>query len=262
MKYIHCIRVCCLLVILMAGSIVQAQEGDGTLRRIRVPILMYHYVSSPPEDADDIRIDLTVEPDMFRAHLQYLSDEGYNTITLDEVYDALMVGAPLPPKPVVLTFDDGYRDHYEHVFPALLEKGFTGTFFVITGKADAGDPVYITWSQIQEMAAAGMQMEPHTKHHLSLHERERNFLIFEMLGSRESLGAHTGADTRMFSYPAGRYDELTLEIAREIGFRLAVTTRPGMDHATTDRLELARVRVNGDTNVSGLAYLLGGRWTQ
>jgi peptidoglycan/xylan/chitin deacetylase (PgdA/CDA1 family) len=262
MNGVYYIKLCCLLIICTASSIVHAQEGDGTLRRIRVPILMYHYISPLPEDADNVRIDLTVEPDMFKAHLQYLDDQDYTTITLNQVYDALMVGAPLPPKPVVLTFDDGYRDHYEYVFPALQEHGFIATFFVITGRADSGDPVYISWREIGEMAGAGMQMEAHTKNHLSLDERERDFLIFEMLSSRESLEGHTSTEANMFAYPAGRYDEETLEIADEVGFRLAVTTRPGMEHATTDRLELARVRVSGDTNISGLAYLLGGRWLE
>ena len=260
MKRVYFIRLGCLILILLLSG--AAQAWDGTLRRVHVPILMYHYISPLPEDADDIRTDLTVEPALFDAHMQYLADEGYTTISLHQLYDALMFGAALPAKSIVLTFDDGYIDHYEYVFPTLQNHGFTGTFFVITGRADSGDPAYMNWQQITEMAATGMSMEAHTKHHPSLDQRDRDFLIYEMLGSRESLSAHTGVDVDMLAYPAGRYDDETLAVASEIGFRLAVTTRPGMHHATTDRLELARVRVSGDTSVAGLAYLLGGSWLE
>lgn len=250
-----------LFALVTAGTPAQAQpEWDGTLRRVHVPILMYHYVGVLPEDADDVRRDLTVQPDVFEGHLRYLVEQGYSTITLYQLYDALMLGAPLPPNPIVLTFDDGYIDHYATVFPLLQQYGLTGTFFVITGRADANEPAYVNWVQINEMAQAGMSMEPHTKSHMSLHERDRDFLVYEMLGSKQSLQAHTGMDVRMFAYPAGRYDDETLRIATEVDFQLAVTTQPGMQHVTSGLLELPRVRVSGNTSVSGFAYLLRGDW--
>lgn len=233
---------------------------DGTLRRIRVPILMYHYVSPLPEDADDIRIDLTVEPDLFRAHLQYLSDAGYSTISLYELHDALLTGSRLPEKPVILTFDDGYLDHYTEVFPLLQAHGFTATFFIITGLADANHPEHLSWTQIQKMAAAGMSIEAHSKTHSELDGRDDAFLVYEMLGSQESLAAHLNYTPRMFSYPVGRYDSATLRIGSEMQLWRAVTTQPGMLHTTDNQFELARVRVHGGTNASGLAYLLEGRW--
>ncbi|MBZ0295999.1 MAG: polysaccharide deacetylase family protein [Anaerolineae bacterium] len=234
--------------------------SDGTLRRIRVPILMYHYISPLPEDADDVRIDLTVEPDLFREHLQYLHDNSYQTISLYDLNAALLMGTPLPDKPVILTFDDSYSDHYTYVYPLLRDFDFTGTFFVITGLVDAGAPGYLDWTQVQEMAEAGMSMEPHTKSHQSLTERDYDFLVYEMLGSRESLAGHTGQGTHMFSYPAGRYDDATLAVAGQLGIWRAVTTEAGMLHTTDNMLEMPRVRVHGGTNAAGLAYLLKGDW--
>ena len=234
--------------------------GDGTLRRIRVPILMYHYVSPLPEDADDIRTDLTVGPDVFRAHMQYLHDAGYNTISLYQLDDALMRGTRLPSRPVILTFDDGHIDHYTTVFPILREFGFTGTFFVITGLADANNPAYMSWAQIEEMSIAGMNMESHTKTHRDLRGRDHDFLVYELLGSIESLVAHTGRTPRMFCYPGGRYDDVTLQLVNEMDVWRAVTTQPGMDHTTDNRLEMSRVRISGNTGAGGLPYLLSGRW--
>ncbi len=238
-----------------AGRDVEA-TWDGTLRRIRVPILMYHYVSDLPADADAVRADLTVAPNMFRAHVRYLSEQGYNTISLYQLDNALEHGSPLPPKPVVLTFDDGYIDHYTHVFPTLQEFGMTGTFFIITGLVDDGVPGYMNWDQINEMAAAGMDMESHTKTHQDLRNRDYDFLIYEFLGSIESLSAHTGETPHMFAYPVGHYDDLTLQVLGQTQIWRAVTTENGAYQTTDNRLEMPRIRVHGDTGVTGLAWLL------
>jgi peptidoglycan/xylan/chitin deacetylase (PgdA/CDA1 family) len=101
-------------------------------------------------------------------------------------------------------------------------------------------------------------MESHTKNHPDLSSRDRDFLVYEMLGSLESLTAHLGQPAHMFSYPAGQYDDLTLQIAREIGIQRAVTTQPGMFHTSDNWLELTRARVHGGTSAAGLEYLLHG----
>jgi peptidoglycan/xylan/chitin deacetylase (PgdA/CDA1 family) len=234
----------------------QAATGDGTLRRIRVPILMYHRISDVPSDADVYRIDLTVEPRMFHAHMQYLHDEGYHTISLYDLHDALQRGTPLPPKPVILTFDDGYIDHFITVFPLLKEFGMTATFFVITGYADANNPDYLSWGQISAMAEAGMSMEPHTRTHLGLVGRDYDFLVYEVLGSFESMAAHTGRSPRMFAYPGGDYDDSALDMLQSLSVWRALTTERGALHTTDNLLEVARSRVSGDTGVTGLAYIL------
>jgi peptidoglycan/xylan/chitin deacetylase (PgdA/CDA1 family) len=234
----------------------QPAVGDGTLRRIRVPILMYHRVSEVPPDADVYRIDLTVVPEVFRAHMQYLHDEGYHPISLYDLHDALLRGTPLPPNPVALTFDDGYIDHYMTVLPTLQEYGFTGTFFIITGYADANNPDYLNWAQIREMSDAGMSMEPHTKTHLGLIGRDHDFLVYEVLGSFESIAMHTGRQPRMFAYPGGDYDDAALQMLEALATWRAVTTQRGALHTTDNLLEVPRVRVSGDTGVVGLAHLL------
>ncbi|MBZ0284860.1 MAG: polysaccharide deacetylase family protein [Anaerolineae bacterium] len=253
------------ILVTVLGSSVNAQtpsseslapQWDGTLRRIRVPILMYHYVSELPAQADDIRIGLTVTPPLFRAHLAYLKEQGYTTISLYDLDNALLRGIPLPPKPVILTFDDGYIDHYIHVFPALQEYGFTGTFFIITGLADEKAQGYMTWEQIQTMAAAGMSMESHTKTHADLRDRDYEFLVYELLGSLESLAALNGHKSHMFAYPVGRYDDATLSVLEQLPVWRAVTTQPGLLHTTDNHLELPRQRVTGNMSVSGLEYIL------
>lgn len=233
-----------------------APAWDGTLRRIAVPILMYHYVSPLPEGADDIRRELTISPEAFRAHLTYLTEQGYSTISLYDLDLALVQGTELPDKPIILSFDDGHIDHYQYVFPLLQEFNMTGTFFIITALADSQNPLHLNWSQIREMSDAGMSMEAHTKNHASLRERSRDFLVYEMLGSLESMSIHNERPTYMLSYPVGHYDNLTLEVGRELGIWRAVTTERGTQHTTHNRLLLPRVRVNGGIGAAGLDYIL------
>lgn len=229
---------------------------DGTLRRVRVPVLMYHYVSSLPPDADDIRRELTITPDLFRAHLAYLKEQGYSTISFYDLDAALLTGSLLPSRPVILTFDDGYIDHYLNVLPALRDYGFTGTFFIITALADANRADYVNWAQIREMADAGMSMESHTKNHVDLRGRDYDFLVYELLGSLESLAAYTGQTSHILSYPVGHYDAMTLQVVGQLPIWRAVTTQRGALHTTDNRLEMPRIRVHGGTGPGGLASLL------
>jgi peptidoglycan/xylan/chitin deacetylase (PgdA/CDA1 family) len=255
----------CTMITLQTVTIFAAQQEpnvpawDNTLRRIHVPILMYHYVSPIPQDADDVRINLTVEPEVFRTHIDYMKQAGYTSLSLYELHRALLDGTPLPSQPVVITFDDSYIDHYTYVFPLLKQYGFTATFFVITGLSDANNPGHLSWAQIREMAQAGMSMESHTKNHQDLRQRDRDFLVYEILGSMESIAAHIGLNTHMFSYPVGRYDTTTLSVIHESPVWRAVTTQHGALHTTDNTLEMPRIRIHGNASVGELAALLRTR---
>lgn len=213
----------------------------------RVPILMYHYLSTPPEDADIYRTDLSVSPGSFRAQLDYLVRNGYTSIDLYDLTLGILDHKALPSKPIILTFDDGYVDAYLNAFPILREYGFTATFFIITEFVDQGRPGYMTWPMIEEMAAAGMRMEPHTKTHLNLDQQERAFVVYQILGSQETLAAHLGYTPRYFAYPGGRYDDQVIEVLRELDFWGAVTTSGGKWHDFDGRYEWTRLRVRYTT---------------
>ena len=105
------------------------------------------------------------------AHLDRLQAEGYTTISLYQLLAHLTQGVPLPEKPVVITFDDGYRDTYENAFPLLRAHGMTATFFVITDFIDEQRPLYLSWDMAREMLAAGMSIESHSRNHFTLKGR-------------------------------------------------------------------------------------------
>ncbi len=229
---------------------------DGVMRTVQVPILMYHYISEPPANAGRVRRDLSVPPAQFEAHLRFLQERGYTTISLEEVVMSLQIGQPLPDRPIVLTFDDGYRDHYDNAFPLLQQYGMTGTFFVITSVIDQEHPAYLSWDQVIEMDAAGMSMEPHGYTHDDLKGRSRDYLIWQMLGSKEAIEARTGKPVRIFCYPAGRYDALGITVLRELDYWAAVTIQFGAEHRSDGLFELKRLRIHGHYGVGHLAGIL------
>jgi peptidoglycan/xylan/chitin deacetylase (PgdA/CDA1 family) len=229
---------------------------DGVVRRLRVPILMYHYLSAPPPDADALRRGLSVSPEQFEEHLRYLKQAGYETISLHDLALALQIGHPLPERPIIITFDDGYRDNYEQAFPLLMAYGFTATFFLITGFIDAGKEAYVTWDQVIEMHEAGMEMEAHGHTHPDLRGRDVDYLVWQVLGAKEAIEARTGVPVRFFSYPAGKYDELVIRVLHSAHYWGAVTVNPGVEHTSDRMFELSRVRVPGGLTAAGLAATL------
>ncbi|HVU11879.1 MAG TPA: polysaccharide deacetylase family protein [Phototrophicaceae bacterium] len=230
---------------------------DGQFRDLHVPILMYHYVSDLPAKADATRRDLTVTPSEFQAHIAYLAQQGYHTISLYQLDNALLIGAPLPAKPIVLTFDDGYRDDYLNVYPVLRQVGFTGTFFIITGVVDAQNPDYLSWDQIRAMSNSGMDMEPHTVNHVNLRGQSHDFITQQVQGSINDLAGHTGITPHIFAYPDGSYDNNVLAVMRANSIWLAVTTEHGTWETVNGRLALPRLRMGPRVGVTGLANLLG-----
>ena len=216
----------------------------------RVPILMYHYVSELPPDADRYRCDLTVSPENFKAQLQFLADAGYHPITLTDLYLHLTQGYPLPERPIALTFDDGYRDAYEVVFPLLLDYGFTGTFFVLATPTHFESPAYMTWAQMKEMSDAGMDIQAHGRDHVDLRGRSYDYLVYQILGIQEAIHHHTGRLPRFFCYPSGQRDANVIAMLKSVGYWGAVTTEWGHTHTRENLFEMPRVRIRGSDTLA------------
>jgi peptidoglycan/xylan/chitin deacetylase (PgdA/CDA1 family) len=214
-------------------------------RQVKLPILLYHYVEPWPANASLLRKNLTVQPADFAAQMAYLHDQGYVTVSLYDLMAALTQGTKLPPRAVVLTFDDGYRTLMDYAAPALKPLGYTGTVFVITQLMDENFTQYLTWPQAEALYAAGWKIEPHTKTHAVLAGRPRDYQLYEMLGSVQTVAAHIGTLPRFFAYPYGKWDDTTIELARETHLWGAVTEIPGALNGYATRYGLRRVRING-----------------
>jgi peptidoglycan/xylan/chitin deacetylase (PgdA/CDA1 family) len=199
-----------------------------------------------------------VRPEDFAAQMAYLHERGYVTLSLYDLMEALTLGTPLPEKAVILTFDDGYRTLMDYAAPELQRYGFTGTVFVITELMDLEFEAYLTWPQAEALYAQGWKIEPHTKTHDELAGQSRDFQLYQMLGSMQTVAAHIGVMPRFFCYPVGKYDAITLQLARELNLWGAVTTELGRWHTLADQYTLLRVRVDGQGTLENFITGLEG----
>jgi peptidoglycan/xylan/chitin deacetylase (PgdA/CDA1 family) len=206
---------------------------------------MYHHVAVAGPEADGIRTDLSVSPARFEAQLRYLIERGYQPIALRDLIMHVQVGEPLPLKPVVLTFDDGFKDQFTNAYPLLKRYGLRGTFFIITGFVDEGREEYMSWADIELLHAEGMEIGSHSYTHPSLRGKSFNYVVWQVLGSKEAIEARTNDRVRFFSYPSGQYDKLVVDVLESAGYWGAVTVEAGSLQSSQRPFELKRIRVRG-----------------
>lgn len=228
---------------------------EPVVRTAQVPILMYHHVGDLPPDADALRKSLTVSQDRFNEQMKFLSEQGYNPIHLVELVNHLQTGAPLPDKPIVLTFDDGYDDNYTNVFPTLKDFRFKGTFFIIGAPTDYGSPGYMRWEQIFEMYDNGMEIGAHSMtHRYNLGQFGPTIQDREINQDHQLMVSHLPNWTPIFSYPSGSYNQYSIDLLKKLGYVTAVTTRQGALQSSETPLELRRIRIRGEWNMQQFLY--------
>lgn len=196
-------------------------------RAIKVPVLLYHYISVNPYPEDTLRTGLSTTPDVFDQQLALLKSQGFTTITFDELAAAFEGTITLPPKPVILTVDDGYSDFYFNAYPILAKHQMKAINFIPTGLI--GGDLYMTWKQIEELANSPYVMfGSHTVRHSFLPKVSPGDVISELTESKRVLEQHVGYNVNWFAYPYGAFDEAVVYQVKKAGFVGAVTTMPGM----------------------------------
>lgn len=257
------LRSCCFLVALTAVSFAAstahgtaAARNDACGGALRVPILMYHRINVVTKHTPAISRRLTVAPAVFARQLAWLDRNGYRTITQGQLLAAIGCRGALPPKPIVLTFDDGYADVFFRASTLIAHHGMHAIAYVITGRISAGDPSFLTWPLLTALERRGIEIGSHTVSHRDLTTLSDRELRTELLESRRVLERRLGHPIRWLAYPFGAYDAQVVASARRAGYRLAVTTRGGDLQDVHRPLELERLRVLDSTGVKGLAAVL------
>ena len=220
-------------------------------KRRAVPILMYHVITKAP--AGVANPELWVDKDVFAEEMRALHAAGYTAVTLRQAWDGWQDGGPLPRKPIVVTFDDGYLSHYTHAKPVLRALGWPGVLFLTT-KAIGRDG--LSERQLRSLIKAGWEIDSHTLTHPDLTTLDDAALAHELSGSRRELQRRLGVAADFFAYPAGRHDARVIAATEAAGYTAATTVEPGVATRRDDPFALPRVRVNAsDTAASLLARL-------
>lgn len=208
-----------------------------------VPILEYHVLGAAP--ADEPYPDLYVARPDFHRQMDWLDEHGYEAVTLEQVENAWYHGGTLPPKPVVVSFDDGYRPQFTYALPELRRHGWAG---VLNLKAQGSD---LYPSNVEAMIAAGWEVAAHTIHHLDLTELDAAQLREEVAGSRAILRREYGVPVENFCYPAGQFDETVIAAVSAAGYIGATTEIPGYADRSHP-YELARYEILGSGGLAGM----------
>ena len=182
-----------------------------------VMVLNYHKVV-------DEHMSLSVPLADFEQHMKWLKEYGYTSITPEELYEFIVNGSELPEKPVLITFDDGYKDNYTNAYPIMKKYGFKGTIFVVTGFLGVYDN-YMTWEQAKELADNGFSIESHTYSHKSMTEASDEEISKELTKSRDTIKNKLGTDADFMAYPTGTYNLHIAELVQKAGYKGAFTIK-------------------------------------
>ena len=205
------------------------RDGEGTGTAI-VPILIYHSIR-PYISSDTIAARRYIAtPETLEQELAYLRDGGYASVTFDDLVNHITKNTPLPPRPVILSFDDDWESQYTYGLPLLQKYGFTATFYIWVSVV--GKKHHMTWEEIKGLRDAGMQIGCHSITHpyLTRVQKEEN-LRREILGAKQIIEDHVGVPVTTFAYPFGQYDERVVAMVKEAGFTSARSTWPGVVHS-------------------------------
>ena len=231
-------------VIGVVVSLFQSAKGG-------IPVLNYHQINDTEKNA------LTVNTEQFEAQMKYLSENGYTAITPADMLDAWENGTQLPEKPVIITFDDGYLDNYNHAFPVLEKYQLKATIFLISDYVNTY-PNYLTWSAVQDMQQSGLiDFESHTLSHEELTKApDLDEAKHQLTGSKQAIEWNLGKQVNFIAYPCGEYNDDIEQATKDAGYRAAFTVNYGLAEPGEDPFILDRVPIFGSNSHTLLRFKL------
>lgn len=233
-----------------------AQVVPVGLRNITLPILMYHYVRTPPSVKTDLLgYRLSVSPSDFAAQMDWLSQHGFHPVDFNDVRAYFAGVAPMPASPVMITLDDGYSDLYTTAYPILAAHGFKAVAYIVSGFV--GQPRYVTAAQVVQIDHNGIEIASHTVDHADLARSSYAAVMRELVDSKQWLERLLGHPVLDFAYPSGQFNAQVVSEVIRAGYDTAVTTMSSVDHSLTDRYLWTRVRVGGGESLAEFARGLG-----
>ncbi|GAA2437964.1 polysaccharide deacetylase family protein [Streptomyces glaucus] len=227
-----------------------------------VPILMYHAVAADPNEATRA---LSVTPEAFAEQMAVLADRGRTPVSTAELAARWRSGRPLPPRPVLITFDDGYEGVHRHALPVLAKHGFPATLFVSTGwlrgpyDTGGGLDTMLDWDQVRELAGAGVEIGGHSHTHPQLDQLDDGRLRSELILCKEIVSDQLGTVPASFAYPYGYSSRRVRQAVRETGYAQALAVGNDLARRSQGPYALRRVTVRRSTGAEEFGRLVEGR---
>ena len=227
---------------------VENNQTEPTGFCLNVPILMYHHIQPQLIATEKWQTALNVDTTIFESQMTYLINSGYQTISLDQVAQALLNNQQLPPKSIALTFDDGYRDFYLFAFPIITKYNLRANLFISTGLVENED--YLTWNQLKEMVSSNQVFAyNHTWSHANIASVSQAKMESEVQTAQKQLVDYLGTSPKIFAYPYGQISQNTINYLSQNGFLAAASTIQGKNQCQSDIFRLQRIRI-GNSSLS------------
>lgn len=201
-------------------------------------VLMYHRFGEDKYPSTNIRLD------QFDAHLEKLANGNYTVLSLTKIIRHLQDGIELPDRTVAITIDDAYLSVFTEAWPRLRARGFPFTVFVATDPVDSGHPNYMSWDQLRELQASGIDIGSQTKTHPHMHQIDLAKIDEELSSSNEQFLNELGLRPTLFAYPYGEYNLAVIERVKAAGFTAAFGQNSGIAHGFNGFFELPRFAFN------------------
>jgi len=225
-------------------------------RNITLPILMYHYIRTPPSARYDwMGYKLSISPADFAAQMDSLARNGFHPVDFNDLRAYFAGKQPLPSKPVMITLDDGYADLYTAAFPILAAHDFKAVAYIVSGFV--GRSGYATADQVVQMDHNGIQIASHTVNHADLARSPAGLVRRELVDSKLWLEHLLGHPVLDFAYPSGKFNAQVVAAVQQAGYDTAVTTLDSLNHSVADRLVWTRIRVVGGESMADFTHKLG-----
>lgn len=222
-------------------------------RNVAAPILMYHVINPPPAGAPFP--GLYVPTEEFAEQMHALAQGGFHAVTLEQLRSHWSNGTPLPAKPVVVTFDNGYRSQYTNALPVLTQLGWRAVENIqLTGLPPSQGGLSET--QVHGLLAAGWELDTQGISHADLIALSAAQLREQVALSRQTLKRRYHVPVSWFCYPSGHYNATVVAAVREAGYRGSTTVVPGWAGPESDPYRLPRLRVLGGTSGAQLLELI------
>jgi peptidoglycan/xylan/chitin deacetylase (PgdA/CDA1 family) len=228
----------------------------------RVPILMYHSIATSPSDATR---ELSVAPEAFAEQMALLGDLGLTPVNTADLAARWRSGKPLPERPVLITFDDGYEGVHRHALPVLAKHGFAATLFVSTGwlrgphDTGGGLDAMLDWNQVRELAGADVEIGGHSHTHPQLDQIPDDTLRSELILCKEIISDELGTVPASFAYPYGYSSRRVRDAVRETGYAQALAVNNGLARRRQGPYALTRLTVRRSTGIEEFRRLVEGR---
>lgn len=221
----------------------------------RIPILTYHFIGNNPNPADKARDNLSVDPETFEKQMEYLSQNGYQSISFDTLYAALQGQTTLPAKPVIITFDDGYIDFFHNAFPILRKYNLSAIAFIPTGLI--GTSYYMSWDQVKEIDRTGLiSFQAHSVNHPNFTSLSDSQLSYQLIESKRTIETQLGKPVNTLAYPYGVSDNRVWQSVKNAGYIGAVGTWYSTTVSEGTLYNMPRVKIPGGITIENFAARL------